>query len=59
MQFAVTTYYTIISKSLKIHQKFKNDPIIKKSTSQVANLVVNICVKFESYPIKTVGEDRF
>ena len=59
MHFAVTIYYTIISKILKIRQKFKNDPIVKKSTSRVANLVVNICVKFESYPIKTVGGDRF
>ena len=59
MHFAVTIYYTIISKILEIRQKFKNDPIVKKSTCQVANLVVIIWIKFESYPIKTVGGDRF
>ena len=59
MHFAVTIYCTIISKILKIRQKFKNDPIVKKNTSRVANFVFNICVKLESYPIKTVGGDRF
>ena len=58
MHFAVTIYYTIISKILKIRQKFKNNTIVKKSTSRLADFVVNICVKFESYPIKTVGGDR-
>ena len=29
MHFAVTIYYTIISKILKIRQKFKNNPIVK------------------------------
>ena len=37
----------------------KNNFIVNKSTSLVGNLVVNTCVKFESYPIKTVGGDRF
>ena len=31
MHFAVTIYYTIISKILEIRQKFKNDPIVKKA----------------------------
>ena len=30
MHFAVTIYYTIISKNLEIRQKFRNDSIVKK-----------------------------
>ena len=59
MNFTITIYYTIISKNSKIRQKFKNNPIVKKSTSQVGDIILNTCMKFESYPTKTVGEDRF
>ena len=59
MHFTVTIYYTIISK----FQKFaKNSKILwssKKSTSQDSDIILNDCIKFESYPIKTVGGDRF
>ena len=59
MHFTVTIYYTIISK----FQKFaKNSKIVrssKKSISQVSNIILNACVEFENYPIKTVGEDAF
>ena len=50
---------SLFQKFQKNRQKLKNYLIVKKSTGRVANLVVNICVKFESYPIKTVGGDRF
>ena len=46
-------------KISKIRLKFKNRPIVKKSTSQVSDIVLNACIKFESYLTKTVGEDRF
>ena len=55
MHFTVTIYYTIISK----FQKFKNSPIVKKSTSQVADIIHNASMKFENYPIITVREDAF
>ena len=56
MHFTVTIYYTIISK---IRQKFKNSSIVKKSTSQVGDIILDTCIKFGSYPTKTVGGDRF
>ena len=56
MHFTVTIYYTIISK---IRQKYKNNSIVKKSTSQVGDIILDTCIKFGSYPTKTVGGDRF
>ena len=58
---AFCSYYISYNyfKISKIRQKFKNKPIVKKSTSQVANIAVNTCVKFKSNPLKTVGGDRF
>ena len=55
MHFTDTMYYTIISK----FQKFKNNPIVKRSTSQVGDMILDACMKFENYPIKTVGGDAF
>ena len=54
MHFTVTIYHTIISKFQKIRRKFKNGPIVHKSTSQVADIIFNVCMKFENYPMKTV-----
>ena len=54
--YYISYHYFKISK---IRQKFKNSPIVKKSTSQVTDIIVNTCIKFESYPAKTVGGDRF
>ena len=54
--FTVTIYYTIISK---IRQKFKNSPIVKKSTTQVSDIILDACMQYENYPIKTVGEEAF
>ena len=58
---AFYSYYILYHyfKISKIRQKFKNSPIIKKSTSQVSDIILDACIKFESYPTKTVGEDRF
>ena len=56
IHFTVTIYYAIISK---IRHKFKNNPIVKKSTSPVVNLLDKTCAKFVSNPPKTVGGDRF
>ena len=61
LKYAFCGYYILYHyfKILEIRQKFKNDPIVTRSTSQVANLVVITWIKFESYPIKTVGGDKF
>ena len=59
MHFTVTIYYTIISKISKIRQKYKNSPIVKTSTSQVSDIMLVACMKFQNYPIKTVGGDAF
>ena len=58
---AFYSYYILYHyfKISKIRQKFKNSPIIKKSTSQVSDIILDVCIKFESYPTKTVGEDMF
>ena len=58
---AFYSYYILYHyfKISKIRQKFKNTPIVKKSTSQVSDIILDACIKFESYPIKTVGGDRF
>ena len=54
MCFTGTIYYTIISK---IRQKFKNSPIVKKR--QISDIILDACIKFESYLTKTLGADRF
>ena len=46
-------------KISKIRQKFKNSPIVKKSTTQVIDIILDACINFESYLTKTVGGDRF
>ena len=58
---AFYSYYILYHyfKISKIHQKFKNSPIVKKSTTQVSDIILDACINFESYPTKTVGGDRF
>ena len=46
-------------KISKIRQKFKNSPIIKKNTTQVSNIILDTCMQYENYLIKTVGEEAF
>ena len=59
MHFAVAIYHTSISKFPKF-KKFKNSPVrSKKSISQMNDTILDACMKFENYPIKTVGEDVF
>ena len=48
----------IISK-FQNFKKLKNSPIVKKSTSQVSDIMLDACMQFENYPIKTVGEEVF
>ena len=33
--------------------------MVKKSTSQVGDIILDTCMKFQNYPIKTVGGDAF
>ena len=58
---AFYSYYILYHyfKISKIRQKFKNSPIVKKSTTQVSDIILNACINFESYLAKTVGGDRF
>ena len=58
MHITVTIYHTIISKFHNF-KKFKNSPIVKKSTSQVSDIMLDACMQFENYPMKTVGEEAF
>ena len=56
---ASITYHILYHylKISKIRQKFKNSLIVKKkSTSQVSDIIVNACMQFENFPIKTVEE---
>ena len=57
---AFYSYYILYHyfKISKIRQKFKN-PIVKKSTSQVSDIILDACMQYESYPINTVGEEAF
>ena len=52
MHFTVTIYYIIISKIQKIA---KNTLIVKKSTRQVSDIILDACIKFGSYRTKAVG----
>ena len=58
---AFITYYISYHyfKISKIRQKFKSDPIIKTSISKAYDIILDACVKYENYPIKTVREDTF
>ena len=58
---ALYNYYILYHyfKNSKIRQKIKNTPIVKKSTNQFSNIMIDACVQFENYPIKTVGEEVF
>ena len=51
MHFTVTIYHTIISK-FQNFKKFKNSPIVKKSTSQITDIMLDSCMQFENYPMK-------
>ena len=33
--------------------------MVKKSTSQVSDIILDACMKFQNYPIQTVGRDAF
>ena len=57
----IYNYYILYHyfKISKIRQKFKNTPIVKKNINQVNDIMLDACVQFENYPIKTVGEEVF
>ena len=58
---AFITYHILYHyfKISKIRPKYKNGPIVKISTSQADEVILDACMKFENYPIKTVVEDHF
>ena len=58
---AFYSYYIIhhYFKISKIRQNFKNYLIVKKITTQVSNIILDACMQFENFPIKTVGEEAF
>ena len=49
---AFYSYYILYHdfKISKIRQKFKNSPIVKKSTTQVSDIILDACINFESQP---------
>ena len=49
-------HYFKISKN---RQKFKNSSMVRKSTSQMSDIILDACMKFQNYPMKTVGGDAF
>ena len=59
---AFITYHTLYYyfKISEIRQKIKGDPTVNtKSTSQAGDIILDACMKFENYPIKTVRENAF
>ena len=59
---AFITYHTLYYyfKILKISQKIKGGPTVNtKSSSQAGDIILDACMKFENYPIKTVRENAF
>ena len=60
-EYAFYSYYISYNyfKISKIRQKLKNSPIFKKSTTQVSDILLDTCIQYENYPIKTVGEEAF
>ena len=54
--YYISYHYFKISK---ICRKFKNGPIVNKSTSQVADIIHSASMEFENFQIITVGEDAF
>ena len=56
---AFYSYYISYNYFKISKKKFKNSPIVKKSTSQVSDIMLDACMQFENYPMKTVGEEAF
>ena len=58
---ALYSYYILYHyfKISKIRQKFKNSPIVQNSTISVSDIILNACMQYENYPIKTEGEEAF
>ena len=48
----IITLFQNLNKSQK---KFKNSPTVKISKGQVSDIIFDACMKFQNYPIKTVG----
>ena len=46
-------------KISKIRQKIKKYSDRQKSTNQVSDIMLDACMQFENYPMKTVGEEAF
>ena len=59
MHFIATIFYIINSKISKFAKNTKIVRSSKKSTSQDGDIILYTCIKFGSYPTKTVGGDRF
>ena len=56
---AFYSYYTIISKSRKFAKNSKIFRSSKKSTTQVSDIILDACMQYENYRVKTVGEEAF
>ena len=51
--------YHCFKISKKIAKNSKIVRLLKKSTSQMSDIIPDACMKFQNYPIKTVGGDAF
>ena len=49
----------LFKKKLKNRKKIRNCAIAKKSKSQVGDMLLSTCMKFENYQTKTVEGDEF
>ena len=57
---AFYSYYILYHYFLtKKKNRHKYSLIVKRSTSQVSDIILDACMQFENYPITTVGEEAF
>ena len=59
MHLSVTRNYAIVSNISKIGENNEYNSIVKRSTIQADNRMLDAYMKFINYPIKTVGEYTF
>ena len=58
---AFYSYYILYHyfKISKIRQKIKKSPIVRKSTNQVTDIILETCIQNQIYSIKTDAEEAF
>ena len=51
--------YYISYHYFKISKIRQNSPIVKKSTAQVSDIILEACMQYENHPIKIIWEEAF